>query len=238
MARGKSGLFKTAAAILVSALSLSACDGGDGEIPTNTPTPSPTPSPSASFSFDVSRCMNQVIPGAMGRTLKQQIIPDTLKLDLNSEAGFPNGRDFDDPVVDLLLAMFFLDLTETGQSIRTFANLPLNPGGNDVPYQEDFPYIGEPQGNPPSVDTSPSTYDFRTDPDSAYDTVDRQGQPAIATVLIGANVQNAYNDDTPAQDATGKWEQEIRNSLQVLNIGIGDDLTDLGLELCAERTTP
>jgi hypothetical protein len=217
-----------------AALPLASCGGGD-PTPAAAPTPTPTPTASATFAYDVSRCMDQIIPNASGRSLKTQIIPDTVKLDFNNPNGFPNGRDFDDPVIDTELAMFFLDLTVTGQGLRTFADLPLNPGGNDAPYRSEFPYIGAPQGTPPLPDTSPSTYNFRTDPDSAYVRVDRMGQPAIATVLVSSTVQNSYNDHDPSDDAAGLFEKELRTSLATLNIGIGDDLTDLGLKLCARK---
>lgn len=228
-------MLRRVAAVTLAALLVAACEGGDGTIPGNQPTPTPTPAPTATIAYDVTDCMNQIIPNADGRSLRTQIIPDTLKLNLNNPNGFPNGRGFVDPVIDTELAMFFLDLTETGQSLRTFADLPLNPGGNDAVLRDVFPYIPPPQGNPPLPDTSPTTYNFRTDPDTAYVRVDRMGQPAIATVLVSSTVQNQYNDRDPSNDAAGQFEQELRTSLATLNIGIGDDLEKLGLVLCAKR---
>jgi hypothetical protein len=53
------------------------------------------------------------------------VIPDVLRLDTSQPSGFPNGRDLDDQVVDLLLAVALLDLGT--HPLRLFADLPLNP---------------------------------------------------------------------------------------------------------------
>ena len=60
---------------------------------------------------------------------------------------------------------------------------------------------------------------FRTDPavESAtatgYVRVDRMGMPAVATVLVGSAMKNAYNDASPADDATSKFVPEFATQL-------------------------
>jgi hypothetical protein len=72
------------------------------------------------------------------------VVPDTLKLDLGSPAGFPNGRLPADPVIDVTLAVLLLDLSAEGQTATTLAGLPLNPPANDVDFGTDFPYFAPP----------------------------------------------------------------------------------------------
>ena len=59
------------------------------------------------------------------------IIPDVVHLDTAMDAGFPNGRVFEDQVIDITLAVILLDLSAPGQNARTLADLPLNPGANE-----------------------------------------------------------------------------------------------------------
>ena len=216
---------------IAATLLLAACSGG-----TPAPTPTPTPPPVATASpvaYNVEPCFTQVMPGTGGLTLRSLIIPDTLKLDLSRPSGFPNGRDLDDKVIDITLAALFLDFGVTGQSPLTFANLPLNPPANDRPFSTTFPFLAPPQGNPPLAANTGKSFDFRTDPDSAYVQVDRMGFPAVATALIGSSQKNPYNDVTPTQDAAGQFLNEESNLLRGLFNNIGDDLEDIGLELCA-----
>jgi hypothetical protein len=70
------------------------------------------------------------------------IIPDTLKIDTTTMAGFPNGRTPTDPVMDITLAVVLLDLTV--HPVDLFATLPLNPPANDLPFQGTFPYLADP----------------------------------------------------------------------------------------------
>jgi len=70
------------------------------------------------------------------------VVPDTLKIDLTGTAGFPNGRRPADPVVDLTLAVIFLDLGL--HDVTTFAELPLNPPENDKELPAEFPYVATP----------------------------------------------------------------------------------------------
>lgn len=72
------------------------------------------------------------------------LIPDTLKIDLDQPAGFPNGRMLADPVLDILLAVVLLDLGAMGQYADTLANVPLNPPANDVAFDDAFPYLAPP----------------------------------------------------------------------------------------------
>ncbi len=79
------------------------------------------------------------------------IVPDTLRVDPSMPTGFPNGRDLDDPVIDVTLAVILLDLTSTTGcgggpcTPTTLATLPLNPGANAAgEILTTFPYFGTP----------------------------------------------------------------------------------------------
>lgn len=77
------------------------------------------------------------------------VIPDVITLDITQPGGWPNGRHPDDPVVDRLLAAALLDLSpDSDQGLDLFANLPLNPPGNDAraddPSPPNFPYLRDP----------------------------------------------------------------------------------------------
>ena len=206
--------------------SLSGC-GNDYAPPT--PTPSATATGTAA-SFDVTPCLNQTIPGT-GLTVAQLVIPDSLKLDLNAPSGFPNGRTLTDPVIDVTLAAIFLNLSKNGPA--TLANLPLNPPANDKPFLSTFPYLAPPQGSPPLSDTTGTSFDFRTDPDSAFVRVDRNGMPAVSAVLISAAMKTAYNDGSQADDAAGKFVPEITSRLTSLTSALADDFYAAGLQPCA-----
>jgi hypothetical protein len=67
------------------------------------------------------------------------VLPDTLTLDTTIYAAFPNGRLLEDPAIDLTLALLLLDLDV--HPVTTFADLPLNPPANDVPFPTTFPYL-------------------------------------------------------------------------------------------------
>jgi hypothetical protein len=222
-------------ATIAAPLLLAACGGGGSPPPT--PSPAPTPSSTVSpISYKVENCFTQTIPGTGGQSLRSMIVPDTLKLDLNRPSGFPNGRDLDDPVIDMTLAALFLDLSVTGQSPMTFANLPLNPPANDKPFSTTFPFLAPPQGSPQLAATTGASFDFRTDPDSAYTMVDRMGMPAVATALIGSSTKNSYNDVSPSADVAGQFRDDETLQLTHLMDAIGDDLTSLGLKICARTS--
>ena len=221
--------------VAAGALLLVGCEGSDAPAPTPTPTPAATVT-AAPIAYNVENCFTQAVPGTGGQTLRSLIVPDTLKLDLSRKSGFPNGRDLDDPVVDILLAMLFLDFSVTGQSPMTFANLPLNPPGNDRPFTTAFPFLAPPQGTPPLAATTGTAFDFRTDPDSAFVQVDRMGQPAVATALIGSPLKTPYNDAGPTDDLAGQFRADETAQLTSLFNQIGDNLADIGLRLCARPT--
>ena len=213
---------------LVLALgALSGCGEGGGAAPLQTPVATVT---GTAASFDVTPCLNQIIPGT-GLTVAQAVIPDTIKLNLNAPNGFPNGRTLTDPVIDITLAAIFLDLSKNGPG--TLAGLPLGPAANDVPFRTTFPYLAPPQGTPPLADTTGTAFTFRTDPDSAYTRVDREGMPAVATALIRAPMKVAFNDANPSDDAAGKFVPEITGRLTDLASALNDDFFAAGLKPCA-----
>ena len=178
--------------------------------------------------LDVTPCLTQlVIPG---RTLAAIAVPDVVTLDPTKPSGFPNGRQLLDPVVDLELAALFLDLKT--HAVTTFANLPLDPAGNDKPQPGTFPFLADPWGGAPAQ-AGGAGFAFRSDAPSAYTRVDRMGEPAIATVLVDAARKTAYNDDSPAIDATGKWVPTFKANLEVLAEELGPQLASLGLKACA-----
>lgn len=87
-------------------------------------------------------------PCATGDCVSQAaplVVPDVLRIDPSTPAGFPNGRALRDPVIDVTLAVVLLDLSAGGQSATTLADLPLNPPANDAAFRASFPYLGAPQ---------------------------------------------------------------------------------------------
>ncbi len=221
---------------------LTACgeDGSGSQVvipaplPSTTATPTPTPT-ATTIAYNVEPCFTQKIPGQSGKTatLQDVIIPDTVKLDLTRPTRFPNGRHPSDPVVDILLAIIFLDLNASGQGPNTLASIPLDPPGNDKPFSLNFPFLADPNGSPARASGTGSGFDFRTDPESGYINVDRMGNAAVATALIRGPKKTEYNDDNPSVDVTGKYLTEEKEDLTQLFDLIGDDLTGLGLKICA-----
>ena len=204
--------------------------------PSPSPTPTPTPSPS---SRNVTACLNQVIPGTGGASTASLVIPDTIKVNLTQPAGFPNGRRLQDSVVDITLAVLFLDVNAPGQSPSTFTTVRpggLNPQTNDInggAFLSVFPFALPPQGSPPLATGTGAGFNFRTDPASAYVRVDREGMPAVSAAVIGAAMKNAYNDDGPAEDLANKYVPEIVTQLTNLHNALADDLIVLGLKVCS-----
>ncbi|CAN5279652.1 hypothetical protein BH09PSE3_BH09PSE3_07520 [soil metagenome] len=217
----------TFAAPLVALVVLSAC-GNDASTVTAAPTPTET-----AASYDVTKCLTQEV--APGVTVASLVIPDTLSINFAAPAGFPNGRRLADPVIDVELAVLLLDLKKHNPG--TLALLPLNPAANDLPFRADFPYLAAPQGSPPIPVAAGTDFDFRSDPASAYIRVDRMGQPAVATVLVHAGNKTAFNDDSPSDDAAGKWGAEFGGSLTDLQNELVDDLKAAGLTTCATPKT-
>ena len=216
---------------------LTGCGGGDSPAPTATPAPAATaPPPVGSFTYNVESCCTQPIP-EIGMSVRELIAtPDALRLDLSRPAGFPNGRIPDDQIIDVTVAFLFLDLAASGQSVRTFANLPLNPPRSFPAPTTNFPFLANPTGNPVLAATTGTSFDFRTDPDSAYTSVDRMGNPAVATILIGSAMRNGYNDSPQSADIAGQFRAEESAGLTNFMNAIGDDLTNLGLKICAQRS--
>ena len=70
------------------------------------------------------------------------VIPDTIDFDPSSDAGFPNGRHPADPVFDLMLAALLLDAE--AHPLTTYADMPLSPADNDVPFEATMPYLAPP----------------------------------------------------------------------------------------------
>ena len=208
-------------------LLLAGCGGDDDAAPVTPPVVvPPVPAPTT---FNVSRCLNQLV--APGVSVASLVVPDTLTVSFQSPSGFPNGRRLTDPVIDVTLAVLFLDLTKHPATV--LASVPVNPPANDLPFRAEFPYLAAPQGNPPIASGIGANYDFRTDPDSAYVRVDRMGFPAVATVLISTAKKTEYNDNNPSDDATGKFVPEITATLTGLTNALADDFTKLGLSICA-----
>ena len=212
-------------------LTLAACKKDEGGPPVAPPNVQTPPPPAQTASVDVDPCLVQLVrPGV---TVAILVIPDTLTLDFSQSPGFPNGRRLADSVVDIILAMLFLDLTV--HRLTTFAEVPLNPPANDRPFRSEFPFLAQPQGNPPIATPAGQNFNFRTDPDTAYVRVDRTGFPALATALIPGPQRNAFNDDSNPDDLTYKWVPEFRRQLVLLTNALGDDIERLGLRLCAKR---
>ena len=178
----------------------------------------------------MTACLEQDIPGT-GFTVAEAVVPDTLSIDFSAASGFPNGRALPDPVIDVTLAVIFLDLSE--HSPLTFANLPLNPPSNDVAFRSGFPYLAAPQGMPPVASSAGAAFSFNTAPDSAYDRVDRMGMPAVSTALIPFDTKVPYNDANPADDVDGEFVDDIVMVLTDLTNALADDLADAGLTPCA-----
>lgn len=225
----------TATLAALMALGVSACGGDDDNDPVMGPDPTPPPPPPpSSVTYDVGQCLNQTVPGTGGQTVANIAIPDVLRINPSAPAGFPNGRKLADPVIDVTLAVLFLDINASGQSPATFAELPLNPPANDVAFRDNFPFLAPPQGSPSLASGTGSNFNFRTESANSYVRVDRMGIPALSTALIPSDTKIAYNDAGPVDDASGQFVDPIVETLTALTQGIGPDLIDLGLNICAD----
>lgn len=88
-----------------------------------------------------------LVPASVETSLAQAgpvLVPDAIKYNPDLPASYPNGRKLEDQVVDLTIAAALLDLSVPGQTLRTLADLPLNPPSNDVPFKAEFPYLADP----------------------------------------------------------------------------------------------
>ena len=70
------------------------------------------------------------------------VIPDVVKIDTTVDAGFPNGRALQDPVMDVTLAVVLLELSDGTHSATDLVGL--NPTANDVEFGQEFPYLAPP----------------------------------------------------------------------------------------------
>jgi hypothetical protein len=205
--------------------------------PATPPSPPPSPPPAAG-PRNVSACLSQAIPGTSNAaaggvpfTAVSLVLPDTLKLDFSRPAGFPNGRGFDDPVIDITLAVLLLKFPP--HNAGTLVGV-LNPPSDNTLLPV-FPFIGLANGGQPGPGTG-TTFNFRTDPISSYTRVDRMGLPAVATALIGTSLKNAYNDANPSDDVAGTFvggPDGIVQQLTNLHNALADDLIAAGLTPCS-----
>lgn len=230
-----------AVAALTMIFALPACGDKNDSVDTeedfsDIPVPPPPPAPSG-VSYSVRNCLTQIIPESdrvgSGGTVGQSIFPDTLTLNFSRPAGFPNGRMPSDQVGDIMLAYVFLDLSQEGA--RRFADLPLNPGSNDVAFPAGFPYLAPAQGNPPRAASGGSNFDFVDEDDDQYDRVDRVGMPLVSTLLVPFEEKPDYNDAVPRDDVNGNYVDDIEDELSALTDSFADDLTAAGYMLCASN---
>ena len=221
----------SAVALVALATATASC-GSDSAAPPAavavTPPPVAAPPPSGQTGFSVSRCLAQTVGG---RSVQDILIPDQLELDLSQPAGFPNGRDLDDPVIDLILGAIFLDLTR--HPVTTLVGVPVNPAVFDQPLRTTFPFYAPPLGNPPLSPSTGTNFNFRADPASNFIRVDRAGGPAISTAVVLGARKLTYNDSNTTADAAGANVASILEGYQALTNALNDDFRGLGLTPCA-----
>ena len=91
--------------------------------------------PTSNAQVDISTCVAQAAP---------VILPDVITYDLNAAPGWPNGRGFDDPVVDRLLAAALLRISGTAppHNINTLVGV-INPPRDEtgVASPASFPHM-------------------------------------------------------------------------------------------------
>lgn len=220
------------AAVAALVLLLGSCGGDSAESP---PPPAPAtpqavtiPTP-AGANFNVLPCLSQLV--GPGTTVANLVVPDTVTIDFDAPAGFPNGRRLPDSVIDVTLAVLLLDLTR--EPVTRFVDIPLGPQANDRPFRDDFPYLAAPQGTPPIGPVANSGFNFRTDPDAAFIRVDRMGMPAVGPVLISGASKLRFNDADPVDDDQLDFYEDINRTLKALTDALSDDLAAAGLKMCA-----
>ncbi len=103
-----------------------------GLTPCSTETATP---PSSNAQVDISTCVAQAAPA---------ILPDVITYDFVAPAGWPNGRGYDDPVVDRLLAVALLRISGPGapHNINTLVGV-INPTADETgtPLPSAFPHL-------------------------------------------------------------------------------------------------
>jgi hypothetical protein len=101
-------------------------------------------------------------PNEVGPRTIDAVLPDTITLDFDQPLRFPNGRTPWEPISDKVFALGFLKMggdcsgldrlrgvpddqnSHPKCTIETFADLPLQVGQNDRPFENSFPYLGRP----------------------------------------------------------------------------------------------
>jgi len=96
-----------------------------------------TVNPDNPFDAATSSCITQAAP---------LVVPDTLKINTTTAAGFPNGRKLADPVMDVTLAVVLLDLSVEGQTPVSLVGA-LNPTANDKSFSTEAPYLAAPHSS-------------------------------------------------------------------------------------------
>ncbi len=103
----------------------------------------------AGSTINIDKCVLQVAP---------VIVPDVITFDLDRPTSWPNGRRFDDPVVDRILALALIDLKI--YDIDLLRNLPVNPLGNEANRNDQspgvFPYLRPAFPDPPQPPPAPN----------------------------------------------------------------------------------
>ena len=82
------------------------------------------------------------------------VFPDVIQINTMNPSGFPNGRNLDTPVIDVVLAVLLLDVLDPGKApvpllLNAFTDLDpetdglqgLSQSGNDVAFPGSFPYL-------------------------------------------------------------------------------------------------
>ena len=98
--------------------------------------------PSGIGEVDIATCVAQVAPA---------VLPDVITFDPNAVPGWPNGRGYDDPVVDRLLAAALLKISGPGapHTINSLVGI-INPTKDETgtPLPAAFPYLRSAHPNP------------------------------------------------------------------------------------------
>jgi hypothetical protein len=93
---------------------------------------------------NLPECLGQEY--APGKKVADLVTPyDAIRLDLAAPSGFPNGRQLQDQVIDVTLAVLLLKLGAGTQDATTLAKVPLNPAKNDKDFVATFPYLAPKQ---------------------------------------------------------------------------------------------
>lgn len=91
--------------------------------------------PANNTQVDISTCVNQVAP---------VVLPDVITFDFSAPAGWPNGRGYDDPVVDRLLAAALLKVSGAGapHNINTLVGvINTTKDETNTPLPSAFPFL-------------------------------------------------------------------------------------------------